>query len=406
MSAKSSNFAPSNENAQIMKTKIYFMMAVVAMICVACNSNPIDSRPINHPTDTPEAVTNDFTLVKACICKTQKDVAEMMESQGYTATGNDGYCKTEDGITKNAKVYYENIDNKDYVCNIELMIKQIDFDTQKAIFSQWMREVQNTDACKSHLIRASYYISIPGNGKQSYSSYEELLSALQATTAPADEGLTAVFAGGDLYANQYYLVLDTYFGEVYMQLVNPRVEEKEEFTESDLREFDLRKDILISKVDYLTFQYRGFYALNVSEKEQNDSLIPIISEYMPAGDFGSIKLYYKNTKDLLLDGTIIWMGMGELSFPESFRAGLPETEGLPYPGKSRIALLDGEGVYVEPDSEFEFQYIWQSISHQKEFQHYYENSTKKIAIYLYTPSVGTGNPADWYYLVYTEQFKN
>jgi hypothetical protein len=40
---------------------------------------------------------------------------------------------------------------------------------------------------------------------------------------------------------------------------------------------------------------------------------------------------------------------------------------------------------------------------QQEFQHYYANSHKKVAVYLYTPSVGIGNPADWYYLVFVEQ---
>lgn len=384
---------------EIMKAKMYFLLATTILF-VACNSNPIDSRPINYPTDTPEAVTNVFTLIKVCIGKTPTEVTELMESQGYNATGTT-YRKTEDGVT--IKIYTKHIDNKDLVCNIDLETNQIDFDAQKALFSQWMREMHNTDACKNHLTRAVYYLSYMGHGSQNYSSSEELLSALQAITTPAYEGMSVVFAGIDLYTNKYDLVLDTYLGKVYMQLANLRIGEAEEFTESDLRESDLHKDLLISKVDYLTFRYRGFYALNVSGKVQNDSLIPIISEYKAPGDFGGIKLYYKTTQNLLLDGTIIWMGTGVLSFPESFRAGLPETEGLPYPGVSRIALLDASGVYAAPESEFEFQHIWQSISHQKEFQHYYENSSKKIAIYLYTPSVGVGNPAEWYYLVYTEQ---
>lgn len=386
-----------------MKTKIYFMMAVAAMLFVACNSNPIDSRPINHPTDTPEAVTNDFTFIKSCIGKTQEEVIELLESQGYSAAGNDTYSKTEDGITKNAKIYTKHIDNKDYICSVGLTTNRIDFEAQKAIFSQWLREMHNTDACKNHLTRASYSISYMGKGIQSYSSSEELLSALQDITEASAAGMTAAFEGIDLYSNSYSLVLDVDFGKVFLQFSNSRIGEKEEFTESDLRESDLRKDILISKVDYLTFRYRGFYAMNVSGKVENDSLIPIISEYKSPGDFGSIKLYYNTTQNLLLDGTIIWMGKGELSFPESFRAGLQETEGLPYPGNNRFALLDESGTYVESDDELEFQHIWESVSHQKEFQHYYENSSKKIAIYLYMPSVGFGNPADWYYLVYTEQ---
>ena len=52
----------------------------------------------------------------------------------------------------------------------------------------------------------------------------------------------------------------------------------DDFTVSDLKESDLKKDILICKVDYLTFQYKGFYALNVSGKTNNGDLIPITSE--------------------------------------------------------------------------------------------------------------------------------
>jgi len=380
-----------------MKTRFFFTVAAI-MLFVACTSdNPIDTRPIDHPEDTQEAITNDFTLIKACLGKSQEEIADLMESHGYSIAGETAFRKYKDDITKTVYIH----SNK----NIELTAGDINFEAQKAIFSQWIKEMHLTDACQNHLVKASYSLSEGADlGIKSYSSYEELLSALSTIAEPANYGMTASFEGNDIYANVYSLILYPYFGKVYMQIRNPRIGEAAEFTESDLRESDLRKDILICKVDYLTYQYRGFYAMNVSGKVDNDSLIPIISQYVAPGDFGSIKLYYNTTKNLLLDGTIIWMGSGVLSFPETFRAGLPETEGLPYPGKSRIALLGDDGVYsVDAGSESSLQHIWQSISHQKEFQHYYENSSKKIAIYLYTPSVGVGNPAEWYYLVYTEQ---
>ena len=49
------------------------------------------------------------------------------------------------------------------------------------------------------------------------------------------------------------------------------------------------------------------------------------------------------------------------------------------------------------------KHIWQSVSYQKEFQHYYGNSNKKVAVFLYTPSVGLFNPDAAYYLVFVEQ---
>jgi hypothetical protein len=143
--------------------------------------------------------------------------------------------------------------------------------------------------------------------------------------------------------------------------------------------------------------------LNVSGKTNNGDLIPITSEYMSPGDFGFIKLYYRDKTNLLLDGTIVWSGCGKLSFPESFRAGLPEKEALPFPGVERFARLSAGGQYVETADEWEMKHIWQSVSYQKEFQHYYGNSNKKVAVYLYAPSVGMFNPYVAYYLVFVEQ---
>jgi hypothetical protein len=189
-----------------------------------------------------------------------------------------------------------------------------------------------------------------------------------------------------------------------MQIINSRAEQpSDDFTESDLHETDLQKHILISKVDYLTFRYKGFYVLNVTHKLNSGDEIPFVSQYQSPGDFGYIKLFYRNTDNLLMDGTIVWAGCGHLNFPNNFRAGLPMDNGLPYPGQSRIAFIDDGGNYMTVTDERELQYIWQSLSRQKEFQHYYGNSSKKVAVYLYTPSVGVGNPADAYYLVFTEQ---
>ena len=46
--------------------------------------------------------------------------------------------------------------------------------------------------------------------------------------------------------------------------------------------------------------------------------------------------------------------------------------------------------------------IWQSVSKMESFQWFYSRTQKKVAVYLYTPSVGMGDPADWYYLVFVE----
>ena len=65
--------------------------------------------------------------------------------------------------------------------------------------------------------------------------------------------------------------------------------------------------------------------------------------------------------------------------------------------------LNEAGEATTDYNEQEMRHIWESISQQKEFQHYYAGSQKRVAVYLYTPSVGMMNPADAYYLVIVEK---
>ena len=370
------------------------------MFCLAaCTHEPVDPlpsepQPIEYTPEVQEPIVNDFTLIKACIGKSYSEAAALLTDHGFTAGEGNIFTKTENSITKEAKIYSTG--------NVCLTLRDSDFDILKTGFIQWLTEARNSVAY-THLVRSGFELSTGwGNGYQSFSTPEELIAALIPT--PQADGMSASFYGNDYYANQYSLVMMPYLNGVYMQITNPRAgQPSDDFTESDLETADLQKHILISKVDYLTFRYKGFYALNVTNKQNSGDEIPFVAEYHAPSDFGYVKLFYRNTDNLLMDGTIIWSGCGELSFPDHFRAGLPMDNGLPYPGQSRFAFINDLGQYETVTDENELKYIWQSVSRQKEFQRYYGNSSKKVAVYLYTPSVGIGDPADWYYLVFTEQ---
>ncbi len=350
--------------------------------------------PIEYTPEVQEPITNDFTLIKACLGKSQSESAALLTHYGFSPTEGNKFVKTENGLTKEATIYSSG--------NVALALLESDFDLQKQVFSQWMREIRNSVAY-TKMVRSSFSLSTGwNNGYQHFNTPEELLADL-AIVPPAD-GMSASFYGNDIYANQYYLDMMPDIGGVCMQIINPRAgQPADDFTESDLRPTDLQKHILISKVDYLTFRYKGFYALNVSDKLNSGREIPFVANYQSPGDFGYIKLFYRNTNNLLMDGTIIWSGCGELNFPESFRAGQRLSNVLPYPGQSRIAFINEEGHYTTVSDDTELQRIWHTLSRQKEFRHYFGRTSKKIAVYLYTPSVGVGNPADAYYLVFTEQ---
>lgn len=389
-----------------MRTHLRFSPVLVWLLLVfgfaGCIIDPIEPShpthtgltPIEYTPEVQEPITNDFTLIKACLGKSQSESAALLTHYGFSPTEGNKFVKTENGLTKEATIYSSS--------NVALALLESDFDLQKQVFSQWMREIRNSVAY-TKMVRSSFSLSTGwNNGYQHFNTPEELLADL-AIVPPAD-GMSASFYGNDIYSNQYYLDMMPGLNGVFMQIINQRIgQPSDDFTESDLENADLQKHILISKVDYLTFRYKGFYALNVTNKLNTGNEIPFVADYRSPGDFGYIKLYYRNTNNLLMDGTIIWAGCGALNFPDSFRAGHRLASGMPYPGQGRIAFINNEGHYTAVTDEYELQCIWQTLSHQQEFRHYYTHSSKRVAVYLYTPSVGVGNPADAYYLVFTER---
>ena len=379
--------------------KKVFLLALVATMIAACQQNPASLLPdkpqkIDYPVEEQEAVSNDFTLLKAGLLKNQAENATLLTANGFTLVDNT-YVKTRDSITIEAMMTLGN-------CYMTAHTK--DFNKAKSIFSQWMKEIQQS-ASYTNLVRSSCHLCVGGEGNRRhvFNNPNDLLAALD-TLSCSLENMSASFEGNDIFANQYSLIMFPDLGGVYLQIINQRAEQPSDtFTESDLQEADLHKHILICKVDYLTFRYEGFYALKVSGKQETGKEIPFVAEYEAPNDFGNIKLFYGSKNNLLLDGAIIWNGCGKLAFPEQFRAGLPTDAGIAYPGTERVAMITENGQYSPILNEREIKYIWESVSKQKEFQYYFTNSTKKLAIFLYTPSVGLMNPADADYLIFTEQ---
>ena len=379
--------------------KKVFLLALVATMIAACQQNsasllPDKPQKIDYPVEVQEAVSNDFTLLKAGILKNQAENATLLTANGFTLVDNT-YVKTRDSITIEAMMTLGN-------CYMTAHTK--DFNKAKSIFSQWMKEIQQS-ASYTNLVRSSCHLCVGGEGNRRhvFNNPNDLLAALD-TLSCSLENMSASFEGNDIFANQYSLIMFPDLGGVYLQIINQRAEQPSDtFTESDLQEADLHKHILICKVDYLTFRYEGFYALKVSGKQETGKEIPFVAEYEEPNDFGNIKLFYGSKNNLLLDGAIIWNGCGKLAFPEQFRAGLPTDAGIAYPGTERVAMITENGQYSPILNEREIKYIWESVSKQKEFQYYFTNSTKKLAIFLYTPSVGLMNPADADYLIFTEQ---
>lgn len=153
-------------------------------------------------------------------------------------------------------------------------------------------------------------------------------------------------------------------------------------------------NVVLLKVDFLTSVFEGGKEL-IFPRTSN---FTISSSYQAPGDFGDVQLYYDEINEKLFDGTIIWMGLGERSYPEPID--LPTTfsvlnDSLPLPDISIFEnIIYAENAYY-PDI-IEYQDIWNSINNLEIVSNYRKsNPTDKINLFLYTPSVGIGDPADW-----------
>lgn len=157
--------------------------------------------------------------------------------------------------------------------------------------------------------------------------------------------------------------------------------------------------VALLKIDYLTHAFEGGKELTF----QSATDFTIAANYQPPGDFGSVQLMYEELEQPLFEGTIIWMGLGERSYPDSIQSADGfETISTPVemPAQSLFEnVMYAEYIYYPED--LSYSDLWDAIKNLHLVQEYRVNSpSEPIKVFLYTPSVGVGNPADWDYYVF------
>ena len=157
---------------------------------------------------------------------------------------------------------------------------------------------------------------------------------------------------------------------------------------------NITNSVVLLKVDFLTSTFEGGKEILFP----GANTFTITHTYHPPGDFGSVQLYYQELNQLLFDGDIIWMGLGDVSYPSTID--LPETfttvnSNLPLPNLNQFKKVMYDEFAYYPDT-IDYSSIWNSISNLEIVNNYLNsNPNGKINLFLYTPSVGIGNPADW-----------
>ncbi|WP_207426377.1 hypothetical protein [Pedobacter sp. SYSU D00535] len=150
--------------------------------------------------------------------------------------------------------------------------------------------------------------------------------------------------------------------------------------------------ILLLQIDFTTQEFEGGLVQNVSAPNNSSDSIPVKVVYQPPGDFGNLAMYYKPSDKLLFDGGVFWMGKGTLKFPNNLNSAseFAEQEAtVPLPDPSRFQIL-----HYEPQQPINYELVWSSVKKLKVTSEYLA-AGKKVGLFLYTPSVGLGDPKDW-----------
>ncbi len=193
--------------------------------------------------------------------------------------------------------------------------------------------------------------------------------------------------------------ITTLFSIAFMLLsceeTNIPTNQKEEKTKLAINKIDGNK-VLLLKVDYLTNTFEGGTELSFNKTTPT---FTIKNKYVPPGDFGSIKFTYDELNETLFDGTIIWMGTGKINFPQNLLTQnefeLVKTKDIVYPSGGF------ENIFNPQNQTYDYGTIWQSVQVLVKVREYLNtNPTAKVKIFLYTPSVGVGNPKEWDWIIF------
>ncbi|MDR0757139.1 MAG: hypothetical protein LBF85_04755 [Tannerella sp.] len=148
-------------------------------------------------------------------------------------------------------------------------------------------------------------------------------------------------------------------------------------------------------IDYTTNRFLGGYKLTLPH--YIDSLKPVC-EYRSPGDFGDVAWYDKATDTELFAGTIIWMGKGACTFPEKIDPPSSFVT-LDFPSETpRFISLYHDEYDKTAYPDVDYRTIWDAVK-DLQFTSWVSDSTPAY-IYLYRPSVGAGDPKDWYWIVF------
>ena len=337
-----------------------------------------------------------MSYLKKCI--ETADFAQKPDKEGR-------FLKKESSFNKELTVWTlsDSYGDMDVVYDGSLFVNSPDADVLKSVYRQWISEFREiTDL--SRMLRAEYNVSA-GNVKKSYDDFDAFMNDALRMDFQHEMTVLAKFVESNGYEYYFTLYWKQYSHCVEVQVSNRLTLRKPpEFPKVNAIA-GKSNDLLVMMVDYMTLNCMGYTTVKIADGLVASDTIPFCIESKDPLDFGFVKLYYgrKDPGNLLFSGTIVWMGCGERDYPTGFVTGRSKHSNIPSMVENGMSCVGGGSEFLDDREQLR---IWQSVSKTESFQWFYARTQKKVAVYLYTPSVGIGNPADWYYLVFVENSRH
>ena len=154
--------------------------------------------------------------------------------------------------------------------------------------------------------------------------------------------------------------------------------------------------VLLLKVDYLTNTFEGGKEFTFANPT---TTFTISNQYVSPSDFGSITLKYQELNEKLFGGTIIWNGTGTMNFPTNW---VSANQFSSVPTFDFVNPINGfQNIFNPNNDTIDYAPIWASVQHLVKVREYLNsNPSATVKIFLYTPSVGIGNPADFDWIIF------
>lgn len=162
-------------------------------------------------------------------------------------------------------------------------------------------------------------------------------------------------------------------------------------------EYTPGEEVIVLTVDYTTNRFLGGYTLPVDFAGDDFSLE---ADYNSPLDLGNVTIYEKGSGVKLFAGYIGWMGKGERTYPAEILPAkdFARTSERSLPELIRFYYAGGEPT-TDPDGEI--SKAWTAVRNLDIVRKATKNAPDaKVYLSLYRCSVGVGDPADWYWLIF------